>query len=95
MLAYLLAILRAFYLQWRLFLIIEHRYCVKHIYNNIKVNHMGMELKSVLWRYVGTTSVREFEKGVEHLKSLDEEAWKYLADIEHARWTRSHFSPRL
>ncbi|KAK9997845.1 hypothetical protein SO802_017448 [Lithocarpus litseifolius] len=77
-----------------LFPTVEHRYCVKHIYNNFKVNHKGMELKSVLWRCAGTTSVREFERGMEHLKSLDEEAWKYLADIEPAQWTRSHFSPR-
>ena len=67
-----------------LFLTIEHRYYVKHIYNNFKVNHKGMELKSVLWRYAGITSVREFERGMERLKSLDEEAWKYLADKEPA-----------
>ena len=53
-----------------------------------------MELKSVWWRCGGTTSVREFERGMEYLKSLDEEAWKYLADIEPAQWTKSHFSPR-
>ena len=52
----------------------EHRYCVKHIYNNFKVNHKGMELKSVLWRCAGTTSAREFERGMDRLKSLDEEA---------------------
>ena len=67
---------------------------MKHIYNNFKINHNGMELKSVLWRYASITSVREFERGMEHLKSLDEEAWKYLADIEPTQWTRSHFSPR-
>ena len=67
-----------------LFPTVEHRYCVKHIYNNFKVNYKGMELKSVLWRCVGTTSAREFERGMDHLKSLDEEAWKYLADIEPA-----------
>ncbi|XP_023906818.1 uncharacterized protein LOC112018524 [Quercus suber] len=78
-----------------LFPIVEYRYCVKYIYNNFKVNHMGMELKSVLWKCAGTTSVRKFERGMEHLKSLDEEAWKYLADIELAQWTRSHFSPRV
>ncbi|KAK9986371.1 hypothetical protein SO802_031322 [Lithocarpus litseifolius] len=77
-----------------LFPTVEYRYCVKHIDNNFKVNHKGMELKSVLWRCVGITSVREFERGMEHLKSLDEEAWKYLADIEPAQWTRSHFSLR-
>ena len=31
---------------------------------------------------------------MEHLKNLDEEVWKYLADIEPAQWTKSHFSPR-
>ena len=55
---------------------------MKHIYNNFKVNHKGMELKSVLWRCASTTSVTEFERGMDHLKSLDEEAWKYLTDIK-------------
>ncbi|XP_030958619.1 uncharacterized protein LOC115980526 [Quercus lobata] len=78
-----------------LFPTVEHRYYVKHIYNNFKVNHKGMELKSILWRCAGLTSVREFERGMDHLKSLDEEAWKYLADIEPAQWTKSHFSSRV
>ena len=26
----------------------EHRYCVKHIYNNFKVDHKGLELKDAL-----------------------------------------------
>ena len=60
-----------------LFPIVKHRYCVKHIYNNFKVNHKGMELKSVLWRCASTTSVWEFERGMQYLKDLDEEAWKY------------------
>ena len=59
-----------------LFPTVEHRYYVKHIYNNFKVNHKGMELKSVLWRCAGTISAREFERGMDHLKSLDEETWK-------------------
>ena len=54
-----------------LFLTVEHRYCVKHIYNNFKVNHKGMELKSVVWRCVGTISVKEFERRMEHLKSME------------------------
>ena len=53
-----------------------------------------MELKSVLWRCASTTSIKEFDRGMEHLKNLDEEIWKYLADIEPAQWTKSHFSPR-
>ena len=43
----------------------------------------------------GKTSAKEFEREMDHLKSLDKEAWKYLADIEPAQWTRSHFSIRV
>ena len=57
-----------------LFLTVEHKYYVKHIYNNFKVNHKGMESKSVLWMCASTTSVKEFERGIDYLKSLDEEA---------------------
>ena len=67
---------------------------MKIIYNNFKVNHKGMDLRSILWKCAGTTSAREFKKGMKYLKSLDEEAWKYLINIEPAHWTRSHFSPR-
>ena len=65
-----------------LFPTVEYRYCVKHIYNNFKVNHKGMELKSVLWRCASTTSAKEFKRGMDYLKRLDEEAWKYVAYIE-------------
>ena len=54
--------------------IVEHRYSVKHTYNNFKVNHKGTKLKSILWRCVGTTLVKEFERGMQYVKSLDEEA---------------------
>ena len=47
---------------------------MKHIYNNFKVNHKDMELKSVLWMCVGITLSREFKRGMDYLKSLDEEA---------------------
>ena len=77
-----------------LFLTVEHKYRVKQIYINFKVNHKGMESKSVLWMCASTTSVREFERGIDYLKILDEEAWKYLADIEPAQWTRPYFSTR-
>ena len=59
-----------------LFPTMEHRYSVKHIYNNFKVNHKGMELKNVLRRCAVKTSARQVENRMDHLKSLDEEAWK-------------------
>ena len=53
-----------------LFPIVEHRYYVKHTYNNFKVKHKGMQLKSVLWRCAGTTLVTEFKRGMQYLKSM-------------------------
>lgn len=72
----------------------EHRYCVKHIYNNFKVNHKRLELKDVLWRCTTTITIREFKIGMLYMKELDEEAWQYLADIEPAQWTRSNCTSR-
>ena len=57
-----------------LFPTVEHRFCVKYIYNNFKLNFKGLELKAVLWRYVAVTTVREFEKRMQDMKELDKEA---------------------
>ena len=72
----------------------EHRYYVKHIYNNFKVDYKGLKLKDALWRCVGATTIREFERRMQDLKDLDVKAWKYLTDINPAQWSKSHFSSR-
>ena len=55
-----------------LFPTVEHIYCVKHIYNNFKVNHKRLEPKDALWSCATTTTVREFERGMQYMKELDE-----------------------
>ena len=72
----------------------EHRYCVKHIYNNFKVNHKKLELKNALWRCVVAITIREFDKGTQYIKDLDEKAYQYLANIAPTQWIRSHFTSR-
>ena len=57
-----------------LFPTIEHRSCVKHIYNNFKLNFKGLELNVALWRRAAATIVREFEKRMQDMKELDKEA---------------------
>ncbi|XP_075666065.1 uncharacterized protein LOC142635894 [Castanea sativa] len=77
-----------------LFLIVEHKYCVKHTYNNFKVNDNSMELKSVLWRCANTTSVREFERAMDHPNSLDEEA-RDKPILSMLEWIRVRLMTRL
>ena len=69
-----------------LFPTVKHRYCVKHIYSNFKADHKGLELKDVLWRCVGVTTIREFERRMQELKYLDLKAWEYLVDINPTQW---------
>ena len=77
-----------------LFPTVEHIFCVKHIYNNFKLNFKGLELKAALWRRAAATTVREFEKRMQDMKELDKEVWEYLVDIQPTQWTKSHFTPR-
>ena len=77
-----------------LFPTMEHRYYVKHIYKNFKVDHKGLELKDALWRCAGATTIKEFKKRMQELKDLDPKAWEYLADINPAQWSKSHFNCR-
>ena len=65
-----------------LFPIVEHRFCVEHIYNNFKLNFKGLELKAALQRCTATTTVREFKKRMQDTKELDKEAWEYVVDIQ-------------
>ena len=37
---------------------------MKHIYNNFKVDHKGLELKDVVWRCAGVITVREFKRRI-------------------------------
>ena len=71
-----------------LFPTVEHRYCVKHIYNNFKVDHKGLELEDALWRYVATTTVRKFERYMQYIRDLNEKAYEYLANIAPTQWTK-------
>ena len=62
----------------------EHRYCVKYIYNNFKVDHKGLELKDALWRCARAITIREFKRRMQELKDLNVKAWEYLANINLA-----------
>ena len=73
----------------------KHRYCVKHIYNNFKVNHKRLELKNAPWRCVVAITIRKFDRGMQYIKDLDEKAYQYLANIVPAQWTMLHFTPRV
>ncbi|BFG21671.1 hypothetical protein CerSpe_079460 [Prunus speciosa] len=70
----------------------KHRHCVRHLYNNFKVLHKGLELKQKLWAAARATTVPWFDVEMSSLQKLDDEAYKWLKKENAHYWSRSHFS---
>ncbi|GJZ68742.1 mutator type transposase [Tanacetum coccineum] len=72
----------------------EHRYCLRHIHENIKQGWCGQAYKDLLWRAASATNVRDFEKCMLELKTMNTKAHEWLNKIPAEHWARSYFSGR-
>nr|GEX27904.1 transposase, mutator type [Tanacetum cinerariifolium] len=71
---------------------VEHRFCVRHIYENFKAQWKCNQFKELVWKCAAATTVPYFYKQMGKLKNLDEGAYEYLQKIPPQHWSRSHFS---
>lgn len=72
---------------------VSHRYCVRHLHGNMKVAGFGgLPIKDALWKAARATTVPTFSAALAELRSLDNNAFQWLADKHPAEWSRSHFS---
>ncbi|KAD5508242.1 hypothetical protein E3N88_15945 [Mikania micrantha] len=76
----------------RMFPCAEHRYCLRHIHENMKGTHMGKVYKDKLWACATATTIPEFNTVMDDLKAFNKEAHKWLSKIPPKHWSRSHFS---
>ncbi|GJZ39986.1 hypothetical protein Tco_0586549 [Tanacetum coccineum] len=72
----------------------EHRYCLRHIHENMKKQWNGQAYKELLLRCAAATTVPYFDRAMEELKEFNKEAFEWLAKIPAYSWSRSHFSGR-
>ncbi|CAI9295116.1 unnamed protein product [Lactuca saligna] len=72
----------------------EHRYCLRHIHNNMKKNWRGKEFKDLLWECATTSNVEHFHQAMENLKKLNNDAYEWLKQIPPQSWACSHFTGR-
>ncbi|XP_071709360.1 uncharacterized protein [Rutidosis leptorrhynchoides] len=72
----------------------EHRFCLRHIHENMKKKWGGLVCKKQLWNCASATTVPQFEKAMLEMKGLNAACWKYLADIQPKHWGMSHFTGR-
>ena len=56
----------------------EHRFCVVHLYNNMKVHHGGLLLKEQLWKDARCTRVVDFDMIMDDIKRMDKDCYKWL-----------------
>ncbi|KAG8370535.1 hypothetical protein BUALT_Bualt14G0127100 [Buddleja alternifolia] len=70
---------------------IEHRFCVRHMYNNFKKEHSGLALKDRVWNLARASTINQFNFQMDSLKDLDEGAHQWLSEVLPTHWSRSHF----
>ncbi|XP_022024998.1 uncharacterized protein LOC110925352 [Helianthus annuus] len=58
----------------KVFPLAEHRFCLRHIYENMRLQFKGRAFKDLLWKCVTATTVVEFEKEMYALESFNRRA---------------------
>ncbi|KAL4585616.1 hypothetical protein LXL04_010239 [Taraxacum kok-saghyz] len=72
----------------------EHRFCLRHIHENMRKFWKTTEYKDHLWKCSAATTVPEFENCMTELSHFDRETFEWLKKIPPQHWARSHFSGR-
>ncbi|CAL8128220.1 unnamed protein product [Prunus armeniaca] len=70
---------------------VEHRHCVRHLYNNFKKGHNGMALKQILWEAARATTIPGFKAHMTRMEIEDGRAIGWFDDKPAKHWSRSHF----
>jgi hypothetical protein len=73
----------------------EHRYCLRHINENLKQSFRGTIYKEHLWKLATTSTLIQFDKAMQDLKNFNSEAHDWISKIPPEHWSRSHFSGQL
>ncbi|XP_012844383.1 PREDICTED: uncharacterized protein LOC105964420 [Erythranthe guttata] len=79
----------------------EHRYCLRHMYNNFKLKFKGINMRDLFWSAASTANVNEH---YQIMKAIDDKypitvenevtPYVWLSRIPAHHWARSHFSTR-
>ncbi|XP_038680322.1 uncharacterized protein LOC119981316 [Tripterygium wilfordii] len=70
---------------------IEHRFCVRHIYNNFSKRFKGLQYKRQLYKCAKATTHQEFQLEIEKMRNLNEAAYIWLHDITPNVWCKAFF----
>nr|KAJ0192986.1 hypothetical protein LSAT_V11C800412830 [Lactuca sativa] len=78
----------------QLFPCAKHRFCLRHIHENMKKQWRTKEYKDHLWDCATATTVLEFNHYMHQLSLYDNLAYKWLKSIPPQHWAKSYFTGR-
>ncbi|KAL7584085.1 hypothetical protein Lser_V15G44829 [Lactuca serriola] len=78
----------------QLFPCAEHRFCLRHIHENMKKQWRTKDYKDHLWDCATATTVPKFNHYMHQFSLYDKSAYEWLKSIPPQHWAKSHFTGR-
>ncbi|XP_059654404.1 uncharacterized protein LOC132301142 [Cornus florida] len=70
----------------------DHRFCVRHLYENFKLRFKGQQLKIELWEAAMAYTEAQFQQHMRKIRDLNVEAYDWLTKVPAKSWARSSFT---
>jgi hypothetical protein len=67
----------------------EHRFCVRHMWQNFNIRFKGEVLKNQLWKIARSTTLVGWEAAMEEMKEVNMDAYKWLKELAPNTWVRA------
>ena len=65
--------------------------CYRHLYNNLRKNHPGVLIRNLFWKTTKATYQQAYERAMNELKEVDENAFKWLQSHSTTIYVRHMF----
>jgi hypothetical protein len=70
----------------------DHKFCIRHLYQNFSGSFKGENLKNQLWACARSTTMAQFNTNMEKMKTLDSKAHAWLEKMAPNTWVKAYFS---
>ncbi|KAK9986246.1 hypothetical protein SO802_031197 [Lithocarpus litseifolius] len=71
---------------------VDHRLCVRHLYNNSKKKHPGLILRDIFWRIATATYYKQWDRAMKELRSVSTQAIEWVSGHSPSQWCKHAFS---
>ncbi|KAL5797667.1 hypothetical protein ACOSQ2_002487 [Xanthoceras sorbifolium] len=69
----------------------SHRFCVRHIFANLRAKHRGNTSADLLFMAAKSTNKAEFDNAMKEMKDADLNVYNYMTNIPVCHWSRHAF----